>query len=683
MLKLSNLRIGKQLAFGFGVIFFFVIAIVIGILWGSSSVNSANDEAMKQYRRMQIAQEIASEMDNVLLNTWNILGSSDQTKWSTYKKVITEMSASYKKKLGALRSTAATATGKSLFDSLSIAINDVSEVTDKVLGLAVQGKQKDAFSLYTDVGNKKTDKLHSVLSSVIAWRVKRINDANTTAASVKTIISWLIFIGGFLVLLLTFVIGFTITRSIAYPISAGVNQLELICKGDLMQNMPKYLLDRKDETGKLAASMAHLTAVLRESFTEVRSGIGSLAATTEGLLTISKGIIIAEKNTSDRAQAVSTAANESSSNTVEIAGRTEQVATNLISVASATEEMSTTVNDIAMSAEKARSISSNASEQAKTVSLLMQKLGVAAQEIGNITETITIISSQTNLLALNATIEASRAGVAGKGFAVVAHEIKELAHQTVSATENIKKQIADVQTTTGSAIIEIGKVTEIITEVNSIVSSIAAAIEEQATVTSEIAKNITQASAGVKDANDGIAQAANISASIAKDMVELSIQSQTMDRNNSNIESNTVILRRVIQRLTEVVSPFKIDENALDFEAIKKGHIQWYGRIIEMFEGRQNFAEEDAKNHHNCAFGKWYDTKGTQNFKHLGTFQKVGDHHQAFHALVGQIVQLWNEGKKNEANDHFKKLAIHTEELFMLLDTLSLEAVKREVLVRN
>ena len=76
----------------------------------------------------------------------------------------------------------------------------------------------------------------------------------------------------------------------------------------------------------------------------------------------------------------------------------------------------------------------------------MHQLGTAAQEIGKVTETITNISSQTNLLALNATIEAARAGTAGKGFAVVANEIKELAQQTASATEDIKSKILGVQT---------------------------------------------------------------------------------------------------------------------------------------------------------------------------------------------------------------------------------------------
>ncbi len=98
----------------------------------------------------------------------------------------------------------------------------------------------------------------------------------------------------------------------------------------------------------------------------------------------------------------------------------------------------------------------------------MTALGMAAQAIGQVTETITEISGQTNLLALNATIEAVRAGEAGKGFAVVANEIKELAKQTAEATQAIKGKIEDVQTPTASTVTEIDQISTVINGVNEI-----------------------------------------------------------------------------------------------------------------------------------------------------------------------------------------------------------------------
>ncbi|MCA9048612.1 MAG: hypothetical protein KDA89_07775, partial [Planctomycetaceae bacterium] len=122
------------------------------------------------------------------------------------------------------------------------------------------------------------------------------------------------------------------------------------------------------------------------------------------------------------------------------------------------------------------------------------------------------IAEQTNLLALNATIEAARAGEAGKGFAVVANEVKELAKQTSSATEDIIGHIETIQADTQQAVSAIRRVTEIIREISESQNAIASAVEEQSAMTGEISRNILEVSQGSESITRVIAHVADAAA---------------------------------------------------------------------------------------------------------------------------------------------------------------------------
>jgi methyl-accepting chemotaxis protein len=108
--------------------------------------------------------------------------------------------------------------------------------------------------------------------------------------------------------------------------------------------------------------------------------------------------------------------------------------------------------------------------------------------IGNIT-------GQINLLALNATIESARAGEAGRGFAVVASEVKNLANQAKQATDKISTEIAALNGISGDVVLALTSIKKAIESVNEFVTSTAAAVEEQSTVTSDMSANMQRAAA--------------------------------------------------------------------------------------------------------------------------------------------------------------------------------------------
>ncbi len=138
-------------------------------------------------------------------------------------------------------------------------------------------------------------------------------------------------------------------------------------------------------------------------------------------------------------------ATETASQSTTVAAAAEEAAANVNTVAAATEELSSSVQEIARQVSGSARLAQSAVSEADQTTHLVQALQATSTRIGDMVGLISTIAGQTNLLALNATIEAARAGAAGRGFAVVASEVKALAGQTARATEEIGRQIGEVQ----------------------------------------------------------------------------------------------------------------------------------------------------------------------------------------------------------------------------------------------
>ena len=204
------------------------------------------------------------------------------------------------------------------------------------------------------------------------------------------------------------------------------------------------------------------------------------------------GYVVAWEDISDKI-ASTRASEQVTARLVETLAKTKQISVGMESVAASVEEMTVTVEEIARNGTEASAMVSTAVTVVDTASQTMRGLAQASSAIDVVAKTIAQIASQTNLLALNATIEAARAGESGKGFAVVANEVKELASQTRSATEQIGGMIENVQALSRAAEAAMADIADVVANVSSGQTTIAAAVQEQTATNHEISRAIAQA----------------------------------------------------------------------------------------------------------------------------------------------------------------------------------------------
>lgn len=237
------------------------------------------------------------------------------------------------------------------------------------------------------------------------------------------------------IVLLSALTGWQLTRLIAPRLSRGTAMLERLAEGDLTASIRVM---GTDEIGRLGVAMNRCAEETRKVIQSVATSADTVAAAVTQVTAQASQAVSNARNQSAKTSQIAAAAEELTVTIGEISRNSESAANSSRVSAQTATQGGTVMRSAAQTMERIAAASSSVSEK-------MSSLALRSEEIGKVISVIQEISEQTNLLALNAAIESARAGEHGRGFAVVAGEVRRLAERTRSATEEIGATIHSIQ----------------------------------------------------------------------------------------------------------------------------------------------------------------------------------------------------------------------------------------------
>jgi methyl-accepting chemotaxis protein len=447
--------------------------------------------------------------------------------------------------------------------------------------------EKDMFELVTsksqqaavDDYNTTAKKLHDTLKSAIE-KDAEFHDhggVESAGAAKDAVNSGILFIliGLAIAASLCVAAGLVLVRSVSIPLGNMTDAMGELANGNLAVHVPHA--DQQDEIGKLAEAMTSFKNQLADAERAKEEQTQTIVASIgTGLDHLAKGDLAHRvtadlkgafaklkedfnaamdrlqdtvKNVLGSTHQIANNANEISTAADDLSRRTEQQAASLEETAAALEEINATVKRTASNAREASHSVAGAKEAAESgghvVETAVKAMDAIAQSSRQITDIIGVIDEiafQTNLLALNAGVEAARAGDAGKGFAVVASEVRALAQRSSEAAKEIKALINTSSEHVGDGVKYVGetghalkRIVDQVLQINSLVSEMAQAAEQQST--------------GIEEVNAAVGQ-----------------MDQVTQQNAAMVEESTAASRNLAGEtkvLTDIVSFFSVGEERL------------------------------------------------------------------------------------------------------------------------
>ncbi|MWV46392.1 HAMP domain-containing protein [Paenibacillus sp. HJL G12] len=440
------MKFKQKLSLSFAAVL--ILTVIVGTI-GWVQLSSAN----KSYRSL-----IDDRVQNMLLakdlgriaaleaeNVRGYLLTGNEEDFSGYEETRKQFSDT-QTKVGGLNQTGK---GKELSDQLADLEIQYSVIVDEIAAY----KKKNDVATYTRLVEEKcapmVKKMTTAAAELENYQQVLLNEDLERTKKQETQTKVVLGMTVLLSLLVGSVMAYLMIRMISRPISMVASAVEQIAGGDLTGR--DLNIRQKDEIGSMARSFDDMRHHLNQLMRQIDHHASEVAAASGELVLGSEQTVLASQQIAESMQEVSAAAENQMARMKEnktAMGESSASLQRIAESASVTVESAETVQK---QSEQGRELLAGTVLQMNKIQSVMEEsrkavndLGHRSQQIERISLFIKGIADQTHLLSLNASIEAARAGEHGRGFAVVAGEVKKLAEQVGTASEQIAGGLRDM-----------------------------------------------------------------------------------------------------------------------------------------------------------------------------------------------------------------------------------------------
>lgn len=462
-----------------------------------------------------------------------------------------------------------TADQQQFLDQYRIEAAKLQESRSEVLSLIESGQRAQAYELYTSRVETDRKAVNDSLKALQASNVEyagTINERNESNLDDITILVCSLIAAA---LLLLIGLGILIARSIVSPVKQVVALLSQAENGDFTV---KGTYVSKDEIGELATSFNRMTGKLQTVFGSVQESAYLVASSSEELsasaeqnskasehiTTIVQDLAVGSDTQSEKVEQSSRIVADITGHANEIAAYTEEMRRDVQNASEASAEGSQAIGEVG---RQMHTISTNVGSLSEAV----QSLGRRSEEIEQITNVISGISSQTNLLALNAAIEAARAGEHGRGFAVVADEVRKLAEESNNSTKQITALIELIRQDTEVTLRTMENTSEEVHSGLAVVDGAGRSFGKIEHAVGEVVRQIENVSGilqrlagGTSQVNESISEVQDVARESAMNAQNISAATQEQLASMEEISSSSQALASLADDLQNVIRQFKI-----------------------------------------------------------------------------------------------------------------------------